>query len=78
MTAPLINLLIDELTKQFGDRQFFTIHDLKALGFFGSTHAARKALKEGLITYIKISPRRCVIPRSIILEFLRNNTIERK
>jgi len=73
MATPLINLLDDELTKRLGDRHFFTIRDLKDFGFFGSTHSVRKALKVGKLAYIRISPRRCIIPRAAILEYLRNN-----
>lgn len=73
MTVPLINLLIDELTKQLGDRQFYTIHDLHAMGFFGSLQAARKALQLGHLPFVRISQRRCVIPKAAVLKFLREN-----
>lgn len=77
MTVPLINLLIDELTEELGDRHFYTIHDLHTLGFFGTKNAARKALKNGKLAYVKISQRRCVVPRAALLDYLRNNLSEK-
>lgn len=69
----LINLLADELIKQLGERHFYTIRDLKTLGVFGTMYAARKALKSGQLTYLKISPRRTVIPRAVLLDYIRVN-----
>lgn len=76
MAVPLIDLLIAELTKELGDRRCFTIDDLHSLGFFGSKHAARMALNNGKIAYVKISPRRRVVPRAALLEYLKNNLSE--
>lgn len=76
MSVLVLDLLIDELTKQLGDRQFYTIRDLKTIGVFGTAQSARKALKNGELAYVKISPRRCVIPRAALLEYLRNNLSE--
>lgn len=68
-----INLIIEEFIKEIGELQFFTIEDLQNLGFFGTKYAARRALKNGQLSYIRISDRRRVIPRSVLLEYLRNN-----
>lgn len=76
MTVQVNNILIDELTKQLGDRNFYTIRDLKTLGYFGSLQAVRMALREGKIAYIKISPRRSLIPRVALIDYLRNNLSE--
>lgn len=76
MSVLLINILIEELTKELGDRHFYTIHDLTEVGFFGTKQAARKALKNGKLAYVKISPRRSVIPRAALLDYLRNNISE--
>lgn len=73
MTVPVINSLVDKFAQQLGDRHFYTIRDLQILGFFGSIHAARKALRNGKLIYVKISPRRRVIPRAALLDYLRNN-----
>ena len=73
MAIPLINILIDELTKQLGDRHFYTIHDLHAGGLFKTKQSARNALKNGKIAHIKISPRRTLIPRSALVDYLRDN-----
>lgn len=73
MTAMLIDQLIDQLTKQFGDRQFFTIDELHSVGFFGTKHAARASLRKGKLAFVKISPRRRVIPRQVLLDYLRTN-----
>jgi len=68
--------LVEELTNKLGDRPFYTLRELTSIGFFGSMPAARMALKEGRLIFIKISPRRFVIPRSVILEYLRINMSE--
>jgi hypothetical protein len=73
MTVQLINLIVEELKKELGDRHFFTIDDLYILGVFGTKYAARMALKNGKLAYVKVSPRRSVIPRAALLEYLRNN-----
>lgn len=72
MSTQLINLL-DELAKQLGDRPFFTVDDLHNLGVFGTKYAARMALKNGLLAYIRISERRRVIPRAALIDYLQNN-----
>lgn len=76
MSTSLINILIEELSTHLGDRHFYTIDDLYTFGFFGSKHSARMALKNGKLPYVKISPRRRVVPRSALLEYLRNNISE--
>ncbi len=76
MAICLMDLLIEELNQKLGDRPFYTISELVSTGFFGSKPGARALLKEGRLTFIKISPRRLVIPRSVVLEFLRNNITE--
>lgn len=76
MSIPLINLLIEQLSNELGDRQFFTIQDIHKLGCFGSKYAVHIALKSGKIPYIKISPRRRVIPRIALINYLKNNLSE--
>jgi hypothetical protein len=68
-----IDALVEELNKKLGDKQFYSLRELTSVGFFGSLPAARIALLKGQFPYIKISPRRRVIPRSSIIEFLRNS-----
>jgi hypothetical protein len=48
-----LNLLVNQLSKELGNRHFFTIDDLHAFGVFGTKYAARKALKNGLLSYIQ-------------------------
>lgn len=78
MAICLMNLLIEELNQKLGDRPFYTISELVSTGFFGSKPSARAFLREGRLTFIKISPRRLVIPRLVVLEYLRNNMSENK
>lgn len=73
MTTQLMDSLIEELTTKLGDRPFYTLRQLTSIGVFGSMSAARQTLKEGRLVFVKISPRRLVIPRSVIIEYLRNN-----
>lgn len=68
-----INALVEELDRKLGDKPFYSLRELISIGFFGSMPAARMALLKGSLPYIKISPRRSVIPRSSIIEFLCNS-----
>lgn len=72
----LINLLTESLAKELGNRHFYTIQELQTFGFFGTAYAARKALKDGVLAYVKISPRRRVIPRAALLKYLESNLSE--
>lgn len=76
MTTQIMDLLIIELDERLGNRPFYTLAELTTLGIFGSRPGARMVLRKGQLTFIKISPRRFVIPRSVLLEFLRNNIFE--
>lgn len=76
MSVPLLDLLADEIIQKLGDRHFYTIRDLQILGIFGTAYSARKALRNGSLFYVKISPRRRVIPRAALLDYLRNNFSE--
>lgn len=73
MSTSCIDLLIEDLNKKLGDRPFYTLRELTLIGFFGSLPAARLALKKGDLVFIKISPRRFIIPRSVVLEYVRKN-----
>lgn len=73
MTSDLLDSLEEELNSKLGDLPFYTLRQLISIGFFGSTSAARVALREGRLTFFKISARRLVIPRLVLLEYLRNN-----
>lgn len=72
------NQLVEELNKKLGDQPFYTLRQLTSIGFFGTTSAARKALKSGKLAFVKISPRRCVVPRNTLLDYLRCNLSEKK
>ncbi len=72
MSKLMINL-VEELNEKLGNRPFYTLRQLTSIGFFGSMPAARSALKDGRLSFVKISPRRSVIPRGVLLEYLRNN-----
>jgi hypothetical protein len=68
--------LVGELNMKLGDRPFYTLRQLISIGFFGSMSAAKTALLGGQLSYVKISPRRIVVPRLALLAFLRNNISE--
>lgn len=76
MTSQLMDSLVGELNMKLGDRPFYTLRQLISIGFFGSMNAARMALRDGKLSYVKISPRRLVVPRLALLAFLRNNISE--
>lgn len=73
-TKQLKNLLIDEVTKQLGDRHFFSSGDLYKLGLFKSRQSARAAMKSGKIPITTLSPKRNIVHREVLLDFIRNNT----
>ena len=76
MTSLLMNSLVKELNDKLGDRPFYTTRELISVGIFGSIPAAKMALRDGQLSFVKISPRRFVVPRAVLLEFLRNNLTE--
>lgn len=73
LSPQIFDLVADQLTKQLGDRQFFTPRELTDIGIFGSLSNARDVLKEGNLRFIRISARRSVVPRAALLEYLRHN-----
>jgi hypothetical protein len=77
MSLQLIDGLVKELNKKIGDRTFFTLPELVSLGLFGIVQTARHALKEGELPFIRISERRCVIPRTALLDYIRSNISEK-
>lgn len=71
--SQLMNGLVKELNEKIGDRAFFTLAELVSIGLFGTMQTARHALKEGELPFIRMSERRCVIPRAALLDYIRNN-----
>jgi hypothetical protein len=65
--------IIDGLDQKIGDHPFYSVRQLVSSGVFGSMASARRALKQGRLSFVKISPRRFVVPRHEILQFLENN-----
>ncbi|HEY4831642.1 MAG TPA: hypothetical protein VIH61_03680 [Waddliaceae bacterium] len=76
MSTQLIDGMIEEVNKKLGDRSFYTIPELVSLGLFGTVQAAREALKNGRISFIRVSERRCVIPRKCLVQYLKNNYVQ--
>ncbi len=70
----LIDNIILELDRQLGDQLFVTIGLLLNLGIFGSTSAARAAIQHGLLPYVRVGPKRIVIPKSAVLAYIKQNT----
>ena len=73
MSSRLMDGLVKELNHKIGDRAFFTLPELVSLGLFGTVQTARHALKEGELPFIRISERRCVIPRAALINYIRAN-----
>ena len=70
MTTDTLVDILKEIDQQLGERSFFTPRDLQKTGLFGSAQAVRIAIKDGRISYLKISPRRFIIPRSALITYL--------
>jgi hypothetical protein len=73
MSMNLKDLLLDEVGKQLGNRQYFTCRDLCDLELFSSITSAREAMRTGLLPYITMAPRRHIVHRSILLNFICSN-----
>lgn len=71
--SQLMDGLVKELNAKIGDRAFFTLSELVSIGLFGTVQTARHALKGGEIPFIRMSQRRCVIPRAALLDYIHNN-----
>ncbi len=76
MSSQLIEGLVKEFDQKIGDRPFFTLPELVSLGLFGTVQTARLALQEGKLPFIRISERRCVVPRQCLIQYLEKNCIE--
>ncbi len=76
MTTELQDSLIQELVTRLGDKEFYSVSELVTIGFFGSKPGARLALRQGALTFIRISPRRIAIPKQALIAFLRDNLEE--
>ena len=76
MVTSHIGVLVEELNKSLGDLPFYTLRQLRSIGFFGSMAAARLALKQGHLNFVKVSQRRCVIPRASVIEYLQKNLVQ--
>jgi hypothetical protein len=66
-------ILATELNQKIGDQPFYSLRQVVDLGVFGSIGSARRAIKKGRLSFVKISPRRSVILRHELLSFLQNN-----
>jgi hypothetical protein len=78
MSSQLVDGLVNELNDKIGDRTFFTLSELVLFGLFGSLQAARHALRDGLLPSVRISQRRCVIPRAALINYIRANLADKQ
>lgn len=62
-----------ELDKLLGSHAFFTPTHLKAMGIFGTIESVRIAMRKGRLPFIKISQRRKVVPRHLLVQFIHEN-----
>ena len=62
-----IDSLVEELNMRLGDQPFYTIRQLVDCGLFGSMSAARMALSDGTLPYVRITSRRFLIPEKLSL-----------
>lgn len=77
MSSQVIDSLVEELNTKLGDHTLVTLRELVDYGIFGSVGAARVALIQGRLPFIRISPRRIAIPRQALLAFLCDNLSEK-
>jgi hypothetical protein len=63
MSSHVLDSLVDELENKLGDRSFITVRQLVDCGIYGSMSAARMALADGRLPFVRVSLRRLAIPR---------------
>lgn len=68
-----VKFILEEVDQKIGVKPFYSTRDLVDAGVFGSLVSARRALLAGRLIYIKISPRRFVVARSVLCSFLEKN-----
>lgn len=76
MTSQVVNSLVKELELKFGNRSFITVCQLVDCGIYGSMSAARMALGNGRLPFVRISPRRFAIPRVALIAYLTKNFVK--
>ena len=65
--------ILAEIDQKIGVKAFYSTRELVTAGIFGSLISARRALQSGRLTYLIISPRRFVVLRPVLLDFLQRN-----
>jgi hypothetical protein len=71
--STLTESLVTEFDNFLGNKSYITPAQLIEIGLWGSASAAATALKRGDIPFIKISPKRTIIPKSAVLDYFRKN-----
>lgn len=70
----VLDILIAEIDEKLGIKSFYSISELKKIGWCGTRAGIHKALKrDGQIPFIKASPKRVLIPRYALIEYMRRN-----
>jgi len=64
---------INDLIKELGENKTVTIKQLVKIGLFGTAASARQAVRSGRIPHIAISPRRRLITREHVIQFIKDN-----
>lgn len=75
-TTSATDNLIADLISHLGEKPYFTGQFLIEIGLFGSQTALAQALKRGDLPTIRISPKRQVVPRKAVIEYVRKNLAE--
>ncbi len=64
---------INDLIKELGESQTVKIDQLVKIGLFGTAQSARQAVRSGRLPHIAISPRRRLITREHVIQFITEN-----
>lgn len=65
--------IIQKFEERLGNDEFVTPHHLIEIGLFGSHTALSKVLQKGVITCLRVSRNRTLIPREEVLKFIHEN-----
>lgn len=71
MVKSLESLIHEELEQLVPQKPFFSPLDISDLVIFGSLSNVYKILNSGEITYLRTSPKKIIVPRHAIVEYLR-------
>jgi|ERR1700676_379644 len=66
------NKISDEFSDMIGGLHFYSVRQIVNLGIFGSLVSVRRSMYAGELPYIKVTPRRSIVKREDLIEFIKS------